>query len=376
MNDSFPSVLERCEAWWTRTNTDPVFYIIHPKAGKAFRPAAKEWMPAAAAREWSNWKQELLLGLAVELAYKHSDLRYIDEVIAFLADYPAFTAHAGEGYSFLLPGLGPGCLPVFATNFLRYREPTIWLELDEPWDWDRILAVPVDTRTPLGDIAIEAVRRSVERLAGMYIIALPDFSGITDALAAMRGTNNLLMDTLDDPETVAAAILHFTKIWKHFHVLFRSMIEPANGGASAVVMRWLSKKHQVMGVCDFGAMISPGMFKDLVLPSLEIQAAAAEGRFIFHLDGPGMLPHLDALLAMPDLFAIQWVPGAGNQPCLDEKHYPIYRTILDAGKRICISADDPDGIRKLFAHFPKAEFNLTATVAGPEEAEALLAARR
>ena len=55
---------------------------------------------------------------------------------------------------------------------------------------------------------------------------------------------------------------------------------------------------------------------------------------IYHLDGVGAMKHLDALLSLPELNAIQWVYGVG-QPgpyaWLD-----LYHKVLDAGKQIMI----------------------------------------
>ena len=58
----------------------------------------------------------------------------------------------------------------------------------------------------------------------------------------------------------------------------------------------------------------------------------------YHLDGPGELPHLDALLSIPELKGVQWIPGAG-QP--DYTHWPeVYRKIRAAGKLIQIYASE------------------------------------
>ena len=63
--------------------------------------------------------------------------------------------------------------------------------------------------------------------------------------------------------------------------------------------------------CDFNFLIGPREFERLFLPDIARQAATA-GRAIFHLDGPGAARHIDALLDLPELQAIQFVPGAGT----------------------------------------------------------------
>jgi len=60
------------------------------------------------------------------------------------------------------------------------------------------------------------------------------------------------------------------------------------------------------------------------------------GHSFYHLDGVGQLPHLDALLAIPELEGVQWVMGDG-QP--DAEHWGhVYRKIRAAGKLLQVSA--------------------------------------
>ena len=49
----------------------------------------------------------------------------------------------------------------------------------------------------------------------------------------------------------------------------------------------------------------------LFAPEQRSEVAFFGGAF-YHLDGPGAVVHLDALLEIPHMKAIQWVPGAGQ----------------------------------------------------------------
>ena len=85
--------------------------------------------------------------------------------------------------------------------------------------------------------------------------------------------------------------------------------------------------------CDACAMFSPAMFERFVLPALSEQCAWLD-HAMYHLDGSDCLPHLDVLLSIDELDAIEWttdpkVPG----PC-DPHWYPLYRKILAAGKSV------------------------------------------
>jgi hypothetical protein len=78
---------------------------------------------------------------------------------------------------------------------------------------------------------------------------------------------------------------------------------------------------------------SPDMFKRFVVPALAAQCEWLDFS-MFHLDGHQCLCHLDHLLAIEPLDAIEWtadpkVPGGGSP-----EWYPLYRRILAAGKSV------------------------------------------
>jgi hypothetical protein len=80
---------------------------------------------------------------------------------------------------------------------------------------------------------------------------------------------------------------------------------------------------------DVAYNMSPEMFGEFCVPLLHRQIAAMDYPF-FHLDGVGMIPHLDHLLEIPAIKAIQWQPGAGKER-LAQWHELIGR-ILASGK--------------------------------------------
>jgi hypothetical protein len=75
---------------------------------------------------------------------------------------------------------------------------------------------------------------------------------------------------------------------------------------------------------------------------------------IFHVDGVGVLRHLDYILSLPQIQAIQWVQGVGDDlPILQWLH--VIKKIQAAGKGVVvdlrlnelepfIAAMQPDGL--------------------------------
>jgi len=55
---------------------------------------------------------------------------------------------------------------------------------------------------------------------------------------------------------------------------------------------------------------------------------------MFHLDGHQCICHLDALLAIDALDAIEWTPDPTVPPGGDPEWYAMYRRILAAGKSV------------------------------------------
>jgi hypothetical protein len=82
---------------------------------------------------------------------------------------------------------------------------------------------------------------------------------------------------------------------------------------------------------DFSIMISSEMFNEVFLPGIQRECQFLD-RSIYHLDGPGALRHLDSLLDIAELGAIQWVPGAGNEGF--HKWIDVYKRVQAAGKGI------------------------------------------
>jgi hypothetical protein len=56
---------------------------------------------------------------------------------------------------------------------------------------------------------------------------------------------------------------------------------------------------------------------------------------IFHLDGKGMIRHLDTILRIPQIQAIQWVQGVGGDLSI-QQWLPVIKKIQAAGKGVVV----------------------------------------
>ncbi len=87
--------------------------------------------------------------------------------------------------------------------------------------------------------------------------------------------------------------------------------------------------------CDFAALISPRRMEEFCLPDIRALCRRLDTS-ILHLDGHDAVRHLDALLGIPELDAIQWVPGAGKPPAVG--WLPMLKRVQQAGKSLHIYA--------------------------------------
>ncbi len=90
-------------------------------------------------------------------------------------------------------------------------------------------------------------------------------------------------------------------------------------------------------------MVGKAMYDEVFLPGIRRECQFLD-RSIYHLDGPGALRHLDSLLEITELDAVQWVFGAGNEGF--NRWVGVYQRIQKAGKGIQVicSFDEIDVI--------------------------------
>ena len=82
-------------------------------------------------------------------------------------------------------------------------------------------------------------------------------------------------------------------------------------------------------------MMSPDQFNEFCLPHICDFVECLDYPF-FHLDGIGMIKHVDSLLNISKLKAIQWQPGAGHESI--DQWTDLIIKMLNAGKSVQVYA--------------------------------------
>ncbi len=158
-----------------------------------------------------------------------------------------------------------------------------------------------------------------------------------DTLAAIRGTERLLIDLVENPEWVTQAVELITDILRELMAELLPLQSPGvlglEGWVSTAGM-WSSNPNFIPD-CDVSCMVSPRQFEGIFLPPLR-RAMRDFSHNLYHLDGTEALRHLEVLLATPEIDGIQWVPGAGREKLM---HWvPLVRRIQEAGKCVQLLA--------------------------------------
>lgn len=191
----------------------------------------------------------------------------------------------------------------------------------------------------LGDDGFLAVEKQCmaylsEAGKGIYYVSQPDNCGILDALAHLRGSNELLMDILDNPDWVHGCLQSITEGWLRSSTDLFDITKANNDGGSAHgwMGTWSPGRHQQLQ-CDFSVMISPAMYEEFVLPELDRLTKWLD-HSIYHLDGQEQVRHLDMILSLPQLNMVQWTPVAGQPPT--SGFIPELKRIQQAGKGLVL----------------------------------------
>lgn len=276
------------------------------------------------------------------------------------------TYFGGESFPYFDTHIGPGNLALFLGSEPKYTPTTVWYDpcIDDPDNAPTLRFDPenIHFREQMAIIA-EGLRLS----QGRFLVGMPDLIENIDALASLRGAQALMLDIRLRPDFVKEKVVEINQaFFAAFDAIFEVIKDPWGGNAFSAFRIWGPGKTAKVQ-CDASAMISPDMFAEFVVPSLAEQCRWLDYA-VFHLDGTQCVCHLDHLLTIETLQAIEWTPQAGIPSGGDPQWYDLYRTILDGGKSVQAVGVKPNEVIPLLdAVGPKGMF---ITVSAESETEA------
>ncbi len=244
------------------------------------------------------------------------------------------TLYLGDALPTAWPNLGPEVFSAYFGTEMEYGEGTSW-SIPSISDWDNTDHVKFFEDNFYWKKTKEMTDALLEVGKGKFYTGYTDLHPGGDCLAAFRDPLNLNIDMIDNLDHVKSMR---EKVDDVFIQVFNYYVDYLQGHGQAITT-WagpVSTRRWHVPSNDFSCMISKEMFDDTFLPGVARECRNAEAS-MYHLDGPNALKHLDSLLEIPELNAIQWICGAGNGRATDWFH--IYQKCQAAGKGIQLSAE-------------------------------------
>ena len=262
-----------------------------------------------------------------------TDLSISAEDIIDRLDYDlSCIEYLGDAFPFVnLTAFGPGVAAAFLGAKLDNSSGRVWFhpqkdipigELHLEYDPDNVWLRRIK----------DICRAGMERWQGKVMIGMTDLGGTMDILSTFRPSEKLLLDLYDEPEEVQRLVGEIHDLWMRFYEDINSVLQPVNPGYSDWAGIFSDKPSYVLQ-SDFSYMIGPEFFDTFVKEDIRKMCRKLD-RTMYHLDGVGQLNHLDSLLEIEELDAVQWVPGDGRP---SQREWPqVLQKIQAAGKNLQI----------------------------------------
>ncbi|MFN8446499.1 MAG: hypothetical protein U0175_37255 [Caldilineaceae bacterium] len=224
--------------------------------------------------------------------------------------------------------LGPGSLAAILGAELRAGEDTIWINSSAT----PVETIALDECNRWWQLHLDLVKACKQRSQGRYFVGCPDLIEGLDTLASLLSTEPLFLTMMDDPEKLEQMLQAVNHVW--FEVFDRIYEVINENGEMAFCYFSIWGPGRVAKLqSDISIMMSPPSFRQFVQPYIRQQCQWLDYS-LYHLDGVGALRHVDALLEIEELDAIQWTPGINQPQGGDPCWYELYKRIRAAGKSV------------------------------------------
>ena len=325
----FDMAMERIIAWYNQEMIDRVpirFHAHNSEYGQSNNPVNKTWN---------------------SLKERWFDAEY--QVDSFIASIKGVQFIA-ETFPVYMPNLGPEVYAAFFGCELEFKEVTSY-SIPLIKEWEEVQKIKLDTQSAYFKKIEELTYLAIEKCNGNFMVGYTDLHPGLDCVAAWRDPQQLCIDLLLNPEEIhdllALATKGFIETFNHFDKILKQ-----NNHLSVTWMGIPSFEKMHIPSCDFAAMISPKQFEEFCLPDIENEIKLMDQN-IFHLDGKGVARHLDRILELKKINAVQWVQGMGmDTPIM--QWVPLIKKILAAGKSVVIDLELKE-LEDFISAFPNPE---------------------
>jgi hypothetical protein len=244
--------------------------------------------------------------------------------------------------------LGPGSLALFLGSQPGFAEDTVWYHpcIGQELEPEKLPPLRFDANHPWWRITEDILRRCAGLARGKYLATCPDLIENMDVLSSLRGAQTLCLDMVERPEWVEQKIWEINDVWFAAYQRIYDIIKLDDGSSAFGAFYIWGPGKTAKVQCDASAMFSPKMYKRFVVPALTAQCEWLDNS-LYHLDGTQAMVHLDTLLEIAPLDAIEWTPQAGIETGGHKRWHDLYRRILAAGKSVQVVNVELDEVQPL-----------------------------
>jgi 5-methyltetrahydrofolate--homocysteine methyltransferase len=244
------------------------------------------------------------------------------------AAFPGMSVDLGPGSM----ALYQGCEPIFSHN-------TVWYTGCVPRGWESFGPLKLNECNRWWVLHKEMALRAKELAGEDFPIHIPDIMEGLDVAASMRGAQQLCYDLIDDKEKIHDVLRQLDELFYQYYDAMYSIVKQEDLSSSYTAFRIWGPGKTAKIQCDFSSVMSPRQFYEFAMPYLQRECRAFDNT-LYHLDGTDAVRHLDAVLQIKELDAVQWEPGDYNADCGDTRWYPIYDKVRIAGKGLWLAFRD------------------------------------
>lgn len=308
---------ERFKAWWRCKNTG------RPLMGIVAR------------------RKVILEELEPENAFKTPEDFHlnVEEIVKRYRNYCKSHLLLAEAFPNLDLNIGPGSMALYLGSEPGFSWDTVWFKECVKLGWNEWGPLHYDPENYWLKLHLSLISKAHDLANGDFLVNIPDIVENADILAAMRGPQEFCYDLVDEPELMKSYIKQVDDLYFKYYDAMYDIVKCEDGSCSYTAFNIWGPGKTAKIQCDFCALMSPKQFREFVQPSLRKQCRLLDNS-LYHLDGPDAIKHLDALLEIEELNAIQWTPGAGKPDGAWEGWYPVYDKVNASGKSLWIMFTD------------------------------------
>jgi hypothetical protein len=209
--DDWPQARERFLAFWDGEILDRCCIAVQaPRHGRHYvRPKPPE-SPEALSRWWLDPE---------------------DNLERMLEEFEG-TYYGGEAYPATTMCLGASVMAAFFGSRVELRPETVWYH-PVIGDWESTRLTFDKAADPLYRATIEATRYYAQESRDRYLVSLPELGSASDDLSLLRGMQPLVMDMIQQPQPVKAALTLLADTWVELHEELYAIAADANDGGCA-----------------------------------------------------------------------------------------------------------------------------------------------